>query len=412
MQLSMTTAGPSSVEVEIQTPKWASNFSVNATVTVNPGHLTVFSISDEIQKTDSVKDYKSVLVTSTDNIILYASNLEASTGDSYIIYPVDNLGTQYVAMSYPHSRYKRSYIGCVAAYDNTNIMVTPSTNATLKLDKKSYKSQFPIELDQFENFQIEAMDITGSVVTSDKTIACFSGQKYTKVLCGSVIGGSDHMEEQLLPVSTWSYRYFVVSNPEYRADAGDLIRIVSFNGSSSVKIVTDTTGQNKCERVQITAGSFHEFFVSSGDAAFIAADDLILVGQFSCSGGIEKRYGDSRLMLSLADDSFLPEYTFITPSSNLTSLEHTYGLILITETLVRDYITMDNKVVSNNITWRNIEMIGFSFGALTIGIDVHKLQCHVTGSYGGYVYGHVNNEEFGTVIGRNLNKDKRRVKII
>ncbi|KAK3091889.1 hypothetical protein FSP39_023472 [Pinctada imbricata] len=160
--------------------------------------------------------------------------------DSFTIFENSNLGTEYLVMTFC------DVIGvcqfAVAATEETNIEISlprqrnfsnPTCNVT-------YNSTVYLENDLIIEvlgagtvIQIQAScDLTGTLITADKSVAVFSGSHSNVIGWGNT---KDFMMEQLVPVEYCGTEHIIY--PYYNNTSGDVISIVSVYNNTEVRIV-------------------------------------------------------------------------------------------------------------------------------------------------------------------------------
>lgn len=404
MQFHLTTPLQVPVSVHIRTPLWSAIEKVDMNVTVLPGVQHDVNLPETLRVDLAELDYKAVVVTASDVIVLFVTSTQDSTGDSYIVYPVDTLGTEYVAISY-QSQYHthRSQFACVATEDGTDVEITSPVGGTIVFNQINHSKggKFTVTLNRYEALVVNGTDVTGTLIVSNNKLSCFTGA-HTRVNCASDFT-TDFMCEHLIPMSAWSKEYLAFTNSFNRPDAEQRIRVVGGNTTTTIDVIINTVTTSCVIQVR----SFCEFSLAPGNGAIIRSNEIISVGQFSCSKGIlyqSNNKGDPRLLMSPSVDTFLPEYTFVTPIVGLTS-DHVYGLVVITDNAIVNSIELDGVSLSTYKPWTSSSIPGYTVLGLTISAGYHKLQStSLSSRFGGYIYGFraVLPTEFGTTIGRDL----------
>ncbi len=188
---------------------WSFPFSVEANQTTQ-----VFVPNDQAYCSEAgqVSNY-GLLVTSTENISLYASNFEDYTYDVTNILPETALSDEYVAQAY--TPLKNTEFLIVATADSTAVEIVP---ACMTSDNHTAYVPYTVVLNQGQTYQVLSKfnsnggDLSGSVVRStdiNKPIALFNGN-----VCANVPVGNrwcDHVVEQAFGIRFWG-RNFVVTN--------------------------------------------------------------------------------------------------------------------------------------------------------------------------------------------------------
>ncbi|GHB58079.1 hypothetical protein GCM10007390_09430 [Persicitalea jodogahamensis] len=178
------------------------SFTQNFTTT--PGTITTITLpSNATLASSGTVDNKGIRVTASKEITVYGMNLRSASTDAYLGLPTDALGQEYLIMSYEGigGSALDSQIGIVATQNGTSI------NFALKASSGIYAANTPhsVILNEGQTFYLRsdaAQDFTGSVITSSKPIAVFSGTR-----CANVppnVTFCDHLVEQMPPPMAWA----------------------------------------------------------------------------------------------------------------------------------------------------------------------------------------------------------------
>lgn len=175
------------------------------------------------------------------------------------------------------------------------------------------------------NYQDQDGDFTGTRVESSKPVAVFSGNER-----GNGHGGADpppppdweggtcctdHLEEQMFPVTALGWKYAVSRSPVRSQQAGyeepDLYRVLAT--VDGTQITTSLPAPNN--QFTLNAGEFRTFYAYSG-FTIEALGGAIMLGQILVSqdlvpGGI----GDPSFMVFPAVDQYRDHYVFLVPTT-------------------------------------------------------------------------------------------------
>ena len=122
-------------------------------------------------------------------------------------------------------------------------------------------------------------DLTGTEITSDKPVAVFGGHNCDLVPFD--IEGCNHLEEQLLPVSTWGTHYIgtraiSTSAPMlWRVVSGAAANLIQFSPPIIDAITGTTIGQVILDRGGLLELITDQDFEAVGDAAFMMASFMV-----------------------------------------------------------------------------------------------------------------------------------------
>lgn len=164
------------------------------------------------------------------------NNVFAFSNDGSLLLPEPAFGTEYIAATLPSvmpppiikSPTVWGYVTVAAtAPGETQVTVVPRCPTEAGPELPSFPAGEPAEftLQQWQVLNLNGLadtngtnDLTGTLVTTDKPAAAFSGHQ-----CMSISSNCDHLETQLLPVSAWGNSYIAVST----GNKADIFRVIS-----------------------------------------------------------------------------------------------------------------------------------------------------------------------------------------
>ncbi|GAB1430148.1 hypothetical protein MASR2M18_09810 [Ignavibacteria bacterium] len=192
--------------------------------------------------------YKLAEIISDQPVTVYAMSSQAQTSDAYSVLPVTEWDRDYVVLSMPNDKYtddpeeseemtsnRQSEILIMAAYDNTLVVITPSTRT-----ERGYKrgETFSITLNKGQCYLIKSDrslpsgdgDLSGTIISADKPIGMLAGHVRASVPPLQYHRGEDnskdHLCDMLLPVQKWDSEY--VSIPfDILSPQGDYFKITA-----------------------------------------------------------------------------------------------------------------------------------------------------------------------------------------
>ncbi|CAG2237981.1 unnamed protein product [Mytilus edulis] len=387
--------------VHIKTPLLSHT---NMKVIVSSGQETVVEIPSDLTVSDTSKSYKSILVQAENLIVLFASNMQADSGDSFIVYPVEVLSTEYVSVNLDSKNGAlKSMTAILAVNDQTLVHLSLPVGSSVTYNGNTYTfgSQLSVNLRKYEIFQFSSEDdLSGTTILSNYPIAVISGHQLGNPSVSSFTT-KDMILEMLIPWKYWSTHYIAISNPVFSSGDGELIRI--FTLCEKATVIIDKSGVHS--QIKIDPASFYEFPLELAKSAVITSDKRVLVSQVSSSKPFSgSKRGDPRSMLPAPLHSWLNEYTFSSPGkSKGGSFEH--GLVLVAYSTSVDTTTLDNMSLQSSV-WHTIAGTNLKYTALPLSEGDHKLKCGGILKCWGYVFGIGVYEEYGTSIGRSFTKKK------
>ena len=303
------------------------------------------------------KTDKSVRVTASNPVSVFASTRRTALNDVTNILPVTALGTEYYAISY-NALSGNTYdaYAVVATQDNTKIYHNGIEGVTLDAGEVYYKIA-PL-----------LADMTGTHITTNHPVAFFAQSQHA-IIPNSVGGWGTVLFQQLAPIHTWGKRFFVpvtVIELEY-------VRIVVSENNTNITqtggtIRTDAGGQPTLTNLQ--AGQFVELEISQDHSGcFIKANNPVGVCSFMKSDTIWNGMGAPSQVWIPAIDQSIPSVlmaTFEYP------IYHYHYALVLTSTATRhntmvsiggapevslsDYAWHDHAAMGTSMSYNNFPL--------------------------------------------------------
>jgi hypothetical protein len=269
-------------------------------------------------------------VTTDNEVTVYAHSQAYKSSDAFLVLPSDVLSNEYYIISYQSdgkwftnlsTSSTPSQFAILATLDNTQVTISPA-KATM------YKGTAPytITLNKGESYLVQAKierdnlnaDLTGSIISSDKPIAVFSGHQRA-ILPQSYLTGSegttrDILIEQMTPVRTWGANAFLVpyvQPPDITRSGSDLFRILAAFNNTEIML-------NDKVVATLNQGEYYEQDLNQPYK--MVASNPVLVAQFKKTSQAQdapKAISDPFMMLLPPKEQYLKSYRVI----NVQSLE-------------------------------------------------------------------------------------------
>jgi len=298
-------------------------------------------------------------VTADHDVTVYGLNRAKETTDAYLGLPVTALGQRYRLVDYEPfigSKYDMaslsygSFLSAVATQDNTTVSVTP--------DSRSSQKPFTVALSSGQVFEWESLDasLTGSVVTSDKPVSVFSGNRCTRVPLA--YAACDHLVEQMMPTTTWGKTF--VTYPLY-GRTQDTFRIVADVDGTQITVNKKSGTVNH----SLSAGEFWEFM--SGEPMAVTSNQPIEVAQYSNSENFDNTVSDPFMVLVPPYEQGFTDSVFATPTSGFTN----YVNITAPTANIAD-VKLDGKAIPND-QWQAIPGSDYSGMSAPISAGNHSI---------------------------------------
>ena len=173
---------------------------------------------------EEVVDRKAVVLTASDTVSVFISNVAVYSFDASFVLPVESLGSEYFIQSdqqsksdnYNCQQKETSSFLIVAVEDDTEVEITPSVK-TLKGHGAGVPFVVSMSAGQTyfvrSNNDSEWRDLSGSTIfaRNGRKLAVFNGNTLTRIP-ENASNGRDHIFEQAMPVDSWGRRFVVTSS--------------------------------------------------------------------------------------------------------------------------------------------------------------------------------------------------------
>ncbi len=365
-----------------------SGLSFSQDFTVTPGQVTIVNlpVSAQLATTDGTEE-KAIHVTAQNEVTVYGLNRASATTDAYLGLPTDILGTSYIVLAYKNVNIVNgTEFAVVPTQDNTTVTITPSVTTGARTADVPYN----IVLSQGQAYQLRntnsaPSDLSGTIITADKSIAVFGGHQCANIPAGVTF--CDHIVEELPPTETWGKSFVTI--PLATRDNGDTFRfIASANGTNITVNGTVVATLNKAQ--------LHEQIING--PAVITANQPILVAQYSngCSfdSSCGAADGDPFMMLIPPFEQFLGQYTVTTPDQAGTpSPQFPANFVnVVAPTAAVGAITLDGTAIPA-ASFSPIGSSGFSGAQVTLAQGSHTLSGSLP--FGAFMYGFGSFDSYG-----------------
>lgn len=295
----------------------------------------------QLRSSEEVEDL-AVHIVADEVIAVYGLSHRYQTTDTYLAYPIDVLGTAYRAVGYKWlADDLLSQFAVIATEDNTRVEITPS-NRTKK--GKPAGRPFTVMLDRGEVYQVipefratSRSDLTGSLITSDKPIAVFSGHNCAYVPDQSY-KACNILVEQMPPIRSWGRQFFVGT--------------LAGRSSSVIRVLANEDGtevfENNSKVATLGAGEYYEN-ANLKVNTMLTSSKPVLVAQYAkgytAPDPLTRRadsVGDPMMIVVAPTEQFLSSYRFATPVTG--SWEHYINLIVPSEAVTT--VRLNNEPVN------------------------------------------------------------------
>ncbi len=358
-------------------------FTANFSVT--PGQVTsvVVPMSTMLTAYQAVES-KGIQVSAGAEVTVYGLNRRTATTDAFLGLPVSSLGTEYMALAYPTAGNGTSQLAVVATQSATRVTITPTVATS---SGQPAGVPFSVTLNQGQTYQVNTTvanaDLSGSLITSDKPVAVYGGNRCANIPTPTT-GFCDFIVEQLPPLSAWG-RSFVTVPLASRLN-GDTFRFVASVNATQVSV-------NGAVVATLNRGQVHQRIISG--SAVITATQPILVAQYSNGQAYDNVISDPFMMLIPPYEQFLTEYTMTTPASGFRV---NYLNVVVPSGAV-GAVVLDGAAIPAS-SFRVIGTSGFSGAQLPVALGSHRLTSPLP--IGAFMYGFDTADSYGYPGGMSL----------
>lgn len=380
--LSLFLTGPAQTTGTVQVP----GLSFSTPFSVTPGQVTRVTLpANAYVSTNDGIENRGIRVTAESEIAVYGLNLVAFTTDAFVGLPVDILATEYLALTYPGLGVDRSapQFAVVATQDNTQVTITPTWTTGSRTAGTPYNVNLNAgQVYQLSNATSVGADLTGSVITSNRPVAVFSGNSGAQVPRGTAY--VDHIVEQITPTVTWGTNFVTV--PLAQRTGGDRFRVVASEANTQVRI--DGTLVATLNRGQV-------YETVQTVARTITATKPVMVAQFAQGRLADNTTGDPFMAILPPIEQLLTSYTVSTPSINFPN----NFINLWTPTQAISSVKLDGVAV-NPALFTPIGSSGFSGARVPVSVGTHTVSSDFP--LGALVYGFNQDDSYGYAGGSSL----------
>ncbi|WP_162418534.1 T9SS type A sorting domain-containing protein [Cyclobacterium roseum] len=360
----------------------------NSTVlnfSVTPGVVTTVDIPSSLIAVlaDGI-DNRGIHIIAEDEITVYGLNQRRASTDAFLALPTDILGNEYIIASYTtwgSGNTLSSVIGVVATMDNTVVTITPASNTNNRQAGVPYQ----LTLQMGETYQLAAgivgSDLTGSIVSSNKPVAVFSGHTCSNVPQNTTY--CDHLIEQIPPANSLGESFVTVPLASRRA--GDIFRIIATKDGTNVT-VNGTNGYS--ENFSLNGGEFKELDIPSDVYSRIVSDQAILVAQYSKGQTSDNVISDPFMMLIPPFEQFQNSYTVSTPATGFNK----HFINLAVPISQKGQIVLDGSLLPASI-FTDIPGSTFAGAQVEVSEGTHNLSGNL--AFGSFMYGFGSYDSYG-----------------
>lgn len=369
LELFITSGVDAHVEIDIK------ELNFRRKITIPAGTVVQVKIDSAAQITGmETIQQRAVHIISDAPVSVYGLNHRFQTTDTFLGLPVSVLGREYRIVGYRYSEGLMSQFAIVATEDGTEVTITPTA-----LTSANHPPSLPIvvQLKAGEVYQVGANveaqnlgDLTGSLVTSNKKIAVFSGHQCAYV--PNPLIGCNFLAEQLPPVSAWGKDFYVGL---LQGRSRHTVRVVASESATSVF-------ENSALVATLNAGEFYENSNVRQNLR-ITSSKPVIVAQYAQGFSNGDSLGDPMMMLISPTQQFMSEYRFATPISG--EWNHYINVVIPTKSI--SSLWLDDQKVNADV-FQQIGSGDYSLATIKIEFGSHNIKAGEAFGLSSYGFGY------------------------
>ncbi|XP_038044296.1 uncharacterized protein LOC119718996 [Patiria miniata] len=202
------------------------------TFVIDAGGFMRTNVPVELVMVNTERSQKVLEISASSDVSAYGLIYQDYTTDGFLGIPTNNLGTQYVVITSRPIVDHNSQFAVIGTEDFTLVQVILRGAVTFEGQSYSPGDVLRFAVNNLEAVQIQgqsSVDLTGSIIQSDKPVVVFSGNE-----CTSHAGSyCDTVTEQLVPVKSWGLRHIYTAA---RSDDDNIYRIVAYFNETNLTI--------------------------------------------------------------------------------------------------------------------------------------------------------------------------------
>ena len=374
---------------------WQQSFDIEANSTYLYDNIDEHQAYMELYEYEQVLD-KGLIITSTDTVSVYCSNIATYSFDVSYVMPIEGLADDYIIQTYDQSSDGDVYTSAfliVATEDNTTIDITPTCTT---LGGKPEWETFSITLDRGQCYQVrshngwyDSRDLSGSRVTARdcKKIAVFNGNNLT-LIPTSAYSDADCVFEQAMPVHSWGKRFIVTSS---LGRAQDYVKITSSTDNNEIL----KNGQHLCT---LNANQSHVFVLNSNEkSCYLESNGSCAVFLYNTSSNSQGNGAPSMVWIAPLEQR-IDEITFSTfnyEHDNVNINVHNVNIIVHKDDI--GHVYLDGELLPVLLFEEVAGNEDYRFFRKTINHGVHHLACE--NGFNAHVYGFGESRGYAYMVG-------------
>lgn len=295
-----------SIQTHVSITQGPTKFALDTIIAANTTASVLLPSGVECQSTEVVESNKAIHITADAAVQVVAISSKTMTSDAWVVYPTNILGTSYRPLCFNASVNPMifgtgldhpSEFTVTATENNTQVTIAPHTMTMMgSVGPLTYTLNAGDVVQIWGSIIDSSMDLTGSLISSDKPIAVLSGHRRTECPSyytftdnsGAIRTSRDFLCEQMPPITAWAKQALVI--PLTANEPQTLVRVLSASDNNVISVDGVNIGV-------IQAGQFVQ--IDSIGRSLIEGTGPILVGEYlHTASGVNAQADPS---LSIAD---------------------------------------------------------------------------------------------------------------
>jgi len=374
------------------------------TVDLSPTEAQIFTRGDiDPVPNDQIYKKKAIHVEADDAIVVYGINRTSYTSDGMLLIPTNGLGREYIVASYAAvigvTQELPSQFMITAPYNNTEVTV----KQPMRSPNHPEGSTVSFTLDSGDVYSAMSIgyngDMSGAEISASKPVAVTAGQNCAYIPNQLEFCCCDHLEEQMLPVSSWGTVYHGVSFATRKN--GDIWRIYASQPDTKIKLnglpyatLSGVGGQR--------GDGWIEYRAMGRELNEWTADKPIYVAQYNASQYYDNVVSDPFYLVMTPLEQYRTALVFSTPSNdfprnfiNLVADSTGYADIEIAPGGTNNWQPLSSYPGTGTASVFPTQIGGRTYLGVTIDIQPGVYQMRGTQPFAGYLYGFSDYDSYG-----------------
>uniref|UniRef100_A0A8C4T5C3 IgGFc-binding protein-like n=1 Tax=Erpetoichthys calabaricus TaxID=27687 RepID=A0A8C4T5C3_ERPCA len=346
-------------------------------VQVDKGQTIRVSLPTTAENVNAGRSTKTVIITSDNPVSVVSFNSKLKTGDSSVIFPTEDLGSEYVVFT-PNTGQlgMNKLVAIINGKQSNAVDIYPKR--TIKIEGVEYNpgSKLTITLSPYETFQLAAgCTLTGTRIVAKSPLAVLAGHQ-----CSLRNTFCNHVYEQLIPVSRFSTQFVVA--PLNEDPSGDLVHVVAAEDNTLVTYSSGATIQAKT----LNAGDVMDTCISKATSMGISASKKVMVMYYGGGGKF-----DPYLV------NIIPNTMFTQTWAVDTQATFDSRVVIIVKKDGSGYVSLNNQKLPDNTLWqRFIRNPDYLWTEVSLGTQGGHFIINSNFLMAVYVYGFKDQDGYGT----------------